>query len=683
MNRRLGSFIAIVGAAMIGHTCAAAGMVAGADISELGYCESQGAVYRDGGQAEDAIAILKKHGLTCVRLRLFTSSDAQVLRDPCNYINNLDYTVPLAVRVKKAGLQFMLDFHYSDTWADPGKQAKPSAWTNLTFAALVEQMRQYNSNSIAAFAAAGAMPDYVQVGNEIISGMLWPDGAVGGAHDTPAQWAQLGQLMKAAIEGIHDAAGARMPKIVVHIDRGGSWAGTEWFFDNLIGQGVPFDIIGQSYYPALHGSLEDLQTCLTNAAQRYGKPIFVAETSFPWASSFGRRTIVGFAPSVTGQVDYVTALGEIVKSVPGGNGAGVFWWGAAYQTNATVGRLDAGALFDRDGNVLPAVSALGNLADGQSPQAAPAEGAPVTHLSNREIQVRDPSTIAKCKDEYWVFGTGEGITTAHSEDLVKWEDGPRVFTNLPAAVAEAVPGHKGNRAWAPDIIHLGDRYLLYYAVSTWGKNTSAIGLATNPTLDPDDPRFRWTDQGIVVQSREGDDFNAIDPAITQDAQGGLWLAFGSYWSGIKLVSLDPTTGQRFTRADTKMYPLAHADAIEASYIYHRGGWYYLFVDWGQCCRGTNSTYNIRIGRSEKIAGPYVDKDGKDMLQGGGSLFLGSEGAFIGPGHAGIVSDGKTEWFSCHFYDGNRGGMPTLGAGQVEWGSDGWPRLVPVRCGGYF
>ena len=158
--------------------------------------------------------------------------------------------MPLAVRVKNAGLQFMLDFHYSDTWADPSHQATPSAWTNLTFIQLVQEMHDYNSNCIATFKAAGAMPDYVQIGNEITSGMLWPDGYVSG--NSNASWENLGQLMKAAVQGIQDAAGTNMPKIVVHIDRGGDWDTTKWFFDNLNNQSVPFDIIGESYYPFYH-----------------------------------------------------------------------------------------------------------------------------------------------------------------------------------------------------------------------------------------------------------------------------------------------------------------------------------------------------------------------------------------------------------------------------------------------
>ncbi len=362
MPGKLVSLVATVSMLIVACTCAANGFVAGADFSDLALIESKGAAYRDGGQAQDAVGILKRHGITCVRLRLFTSSDSQAQAHPCDYVNNLDYTVPLAVRVKNAGLQFMLDFHYSDTWADPGHQAKPSTWTNLTFAALVRQMYLYNSNCIAAFKRAGAMPDYVQVGNEITSGMLWPDGEVGGSHDTPTQWMHLGQLMNSAIRGIRDAAGTQMPKLVIHIDRGGDWAATQWFFDHLVRQQVQFDAVAESYYPFWHGPLGNLQACLSNAARRYGKPVLLAETAFPWTNSYWKASIVGITPSPTGQVDYVTALAQVVRSVPGGKGWGIFWWGAGYQPITCQGAFDTTSFFDSGGNVLPVTDAVGNLA---------------------------------------------------------------------------------------------------------------------------------------------------------------------------------------------------------------------------------------------------------------------------------------------------------------------------------
>src|SRR5208282_21764 len=178
MGLKLSILFVVVSVFCGGPARAATNFLASADFSFLSYFESKGVKYRDGGQVQDGLQILKNHGINCVRLRLFTSSQAQAAADPYNYINNTNYTVPLAVRVKNAGLLFSLDFHYSDTWADPGHQAIPAAWASLNFTQLARQMRAYNSNTIATFAAAGAMPDYVQVGNEITSGMLWPLGKV-------------------------------------------------------------------------------------------------------------------------------------------------------------------------------------------------------------------------------------------------------------------------------------------------------------------------------------------------------------------------------------------------------------------------------------------------------------------------------------------------------------------------
>lgn len=340
--------------------------LAAADFSDLAFFESRGVTYKDAGVVTDGIQILKNHGINCVRLRLWTSSATQAAADPYNYGNNLAYTVPLAVRVKNAGLLFSLDFHYSDTWADPGHQAIPEAWTNLNFAQLVAQMRTYNSNTIASFATAGAMPDFVQVGNEITSGMLFPYGQVSGTGGTP--WSQLAQLMNSAIQGIHDAVnalGASMPKIIVHIDRGGDWATTEWFFDNLNAQGVPFDIIGESYYPFFHGPLTNLNTCLSNAAVRYSKPIIVAEDAFPWTNTMTSWTnsLYGFAPTVSGQISFLAALAKVVKSVPKHLGAGVFYWGAEYQASTGVNEagFNTSSFFDTQGNLLPDADAIAGM----------------------------------------------------------------------------------------------------------------------------------------------------------------------------------------------------------------------------------------------------------------------------------------------------------------------------------
>jgi arabinan endo-1,5-alpha-L-arabinosidase len=293
--------------------------------------------------------------------------------------------------------------------------------------------------------------------------------------------------------------------------------------------------------------------------------------------------------------------------------------------------------------------------------------------ARRGARTHDPSTVIKCKDQYWVFSTGRGIRSYHSTNLVDWEPGPPVFTNSLPWVAKAAPSNPGADFWAPDVIRLGDRYLLYFSASKFGANTSAIGLATNPTLDPGDPHYHWTDQGIVVESVSSDNFNTIDPTVFQDADKSLWLGFGSYWTGIKLIQLDPGTGKRIA-ADSPMYSLAWTNEIEASCLYRQSGHYYLFVNWGRCCRGVNSTYNIRVGRSDRITGPYLDKNGVDMLLGGGTLLLRTVGDFIGPGHAGILSEGGTNWLSCHFYDGTRQGAPSLALLPLRWDTNGWPEV---------
>lgn len=290
------------------------------------------------------------------------------------------------------------------------------------------------------------------------------------------------------------------------------------------------------------------------------------------------------------------------------------------------------------------------------------------------LRVHDPSSIVRCKEDYWVFCTGVGILSRHSKDLVHWTNGPFVFQRPPAWATNSVPGNRGH-FWAPDVIHLNNLYYLYYSVSTFGKNRSAIGLATNRTLDPADSAFAWRDEGLIIASTPTDEFNTIDPGVAQDEAGNLWLCFGSFWSGIKLVQLDPNTGKRLS-LESPIYPLAHSASIEAPCIYRHGRQYFLFVNWGLCCRGTNSTYNIRVGRSERITGPYVDKAGNDMLSGGGTLLIGSSGEFIGPGHAGVLLANGTNWLSCHFYDGTRGGAPTLALLPLNWTQDNWPILEP-------
>jgi len=298
--------------------------------------------------------------------------------------------------------------------------------------------------------------------------------------------------------------------------------------------------------------------------------------------------------------------------------------------------------------------------------------------------VRDPSTMIKEGSTYWIYGTGTGITQFSSTDRLHWTNRGPVFPKAPDWVASTVPGNKDNNGWAPDIRMIDGKYYLYYTYSQFGTNISGIGVAINNTLDPKG----WVDQGLVISTGKGIGYNALDPCIFQDAGGGWWMSFGSYFNGIKVIRIDPKTGKRVSD-DQNVYPIAShpqssINAIEASAIYYHDGYYYLFVNWDACCAGSQSTYNVRIGRSKSPTGPYLDKDGKDMIQGGGSLFLGSLPDFgsglpfddeVGPGHAGILKDGDDYWFSCHYeWARDKSGATTVNVFKLSWDAQGWPTV---------
>jgi arabinan endo-1,5-alpha-L-arabinosidase len=295
-----------------------------------------------------------------------------------------------------------------------------------------------------------------------------------------------------------------------------------------------------------------------------------------------------------------------------------------------------------------------------------------------ELRIHDPSTIVHFRSNYFVFGTGWGLRSRFSTDLIDWQAGPPVFRAAPNWATNAIPGNHGS-FWAPDVLQVRERYYLYYSVSTWGSRNSAIGLVTATSAAASQTNLDWEDSGMVVRTTTQDQYNAIDPSALLDSSGRLWLAFGSYWSGIKLIELDPTTGLRLG-TNSHVYSLAWNESIEAACLVQHADYFYLFVNWGQCCRGTNSTYEIRIGRSPVATGPYLDRAGKDMLQRGGTLFLNSDGPRIGPGHAAILKDGERYWFSYHYYDGNEHGISKLGVLPLTWAADGWPALTPTRSG---
>jgi arabinan endo-1,5-alpha-L-arabinosidase len=287
----------------------------------------------------------------------------------------------------------------------------------------------------------------------------------------------------------------------------------------------------------------------------------------------------------------------------------------------------------------------------------------------------DPFVI-KQGDTYYLFATGQGISVMSSPDLIDWKYESPAFLTVPKWAKKEVPGFNGH-IWAPDVSLVNGKYYMYYSVSTFGSNRSCIGLAINKTLDPTSPDFEWVDQEKVIESFPGrDDFNAIDPNLAADGAGRYFLSFGSFWGGIKMVEIDPQTGKPLENPP-KVIPLAtrlgvQYNPIEAPFILKENDWYYLFVSWDFCCRGVRSDYKIAVGRSREITGPYKDKKGRSMLDGGGTIVLEGYGDVHGPGHNMVLRDGARLWLMHHYYDGTRGGAAIMHVRPLTWTEDGWP-----------
>jgi arabinogalactan endo-1,4-beta-galactosidase len=275
----------------------AAGFILGADISWVQEQEDQGTRFSDHGQQKDILTILKDHGFNWIRLRVFVNPQAPNGYSKKGYCD-LDHTLAMAKRIKAAGLGFLLDFHYSDTWADPAHQSKPAVWTDLHGAELEKAVHDHTQTVVAALKKQGTAPDIVQIGNEISNGFLWPDGKMWESR----KWDVFCGLIKAGIAG----AKAVDPtvKTMIHLAWGGQNAQSRSFLDKALAQGVEFDILGQSYYPKWHGTLNDLKANLTDLAGRYRQDIMVVEYSVP----------------------SIREINDIVHGLPGGKGLGTFIW---------------------------------------------------------------------------------------------------------------------------------------------------------------------------------------------------------------------------------------------------------------------------------------------------------------------------------------------------------------------
>ncbi len=343
--------------------------IRGVDLSSLPQVEDHGGIFTDEGEARDIFQILSDHGVNAVRLKLWHT--------PANGYNDLEHVKGMATRSKQAGMGFMLDIHYSDTWADPKHQTKPAAWQDLDYEQLKTAVHDYTRDALTALRAQGTDPDIVQIGNEITPGFLWDDGKLDDSDDA---FARLAGLLKAGIAGVKDSgSGAR---IMLHLDRGGDNAACRWWFDGVLAEGVEFDLIGLSFYGYWHGDLADLSANLADLAQRYGKELIVVETAYAYTLSnqdgYGNiissssQLLPGYPASEEGQAAWVRDLMQTVATAPGGLSQGVFYWEPAWlglrgcgwdPTDDRSGNAwENQALFGFDGRALPALAVFKEFA---------------------------------------------------------------------------------------------------------------------------------------------------------------------------------------------------------------------------------------------------------------------------------------------------------------------------------
>ncbi|PMS17655.1 arabinogalactan endo-1,4-beta-galactosidase [Trinickia dabaoshanensis] len=340
----------------------------GADVSTLLELEDHGARYFDHGVARDCLHILRSHGVDSIRIKVWNDPGNPDFfpanQSPAAGYNNARHVCVLARRAAALGMRVLIDFHYSDWWADPGKQYPPHAWAGLSLSETCNLLSTYTADVLRMLRAQGVRPEWVQVGNEITGGMLWPLGK----YD---QWDNLAALLKAG----HDAVKSvdERTKVMLHLDSGGNNATSRWWFDNAVQRGVAFDVIGLSYYPQWQGALADLSSNMNDLAARYGKDIMVVETAYPWTTSDGdsepnamtNTGSVAYPPTPEGQAQFIGALVDLVKAVPGERGKGVFWWepewtpvpGVGWKTGAG-DQWDNNTLFDFHGNALASLDAL-------------------------------------------------------------------------------------------------------------------------------------------------------------------------------------------------------------------------------------------------------------------------------------------------------------------------------------
>lgn len=310
----------------------------GADLSFVKEAEDKGFQFKENGVVKKGLDIFREHGYNWIRLRLFHT--------PTRLPNGLAYTIAMAKEAKEKGYKFLLNYHYSDTWADPQKQYLPKAWDSLPQKDLEQKLYEYTKETMIAFKDAGVFPDMVQIGNEISNGMCWPNGKL------PENWDNLAGLLQAGIKGVMASCGNRKPpKIMIHIDKGGDKNFTKYWFDKLHSYTIKYDVIGQSYYPWWHGNLLNLRECLNFTALEYKKDIILVETAYNYDVAEYKEKKPPFPETEKGQKEFLEHVNDIILHIPNNLGKGIFWWEPAAPFKSFTRRT----FFSNDGEVKPVI----------------------------------------------------------------------------------------------------------------------------------------------------------------------------------------------------------------------------------------------------------------------------------------------------------------------------------------
>ncbi len=310
-----------------------------------------------------------------------------------------------------------------------------------------------------------------------------------------------------------------------------------------------------------------------------------------------------------------------------------------------------------DGHSDLVAASYGEFEPNRPPQAVAMSGT---------VPFHDP-TMFRSSARYWIYGSGQGLEAKSSSDMQLWQTEARVFDQNPSWIANLLPDVTA--LWSPSVVYFGSQYHLYYSASVYGSNQSCIGHATAKTIQAGTV---FDDHSSVICSAQTDDFNAIDPSVYLKTESEPWLVFGSFNTGIKLIPLDSTGGRLGTQIVALAQRSSDNPAIQEPYIYKWQDYYYLFVSFDQCCQGVNSTHNIRVGRSQELLGPYIDKDGVDMMKGGGTLVLAGNTRWPGPGSNVIFDYGSKRYNVYHAYDADNSGVNTLRIAELAFDNDGWP-----------